>query len=324
MMKSYYRRLWQIFWSYKRKKTRVSYMPVRLWVEPTSHCNLACIMCPNKDLPKDKKGYMDFGLFRRIIDQAKDSVFDVHLAHRGESLFHADFFRMVEYARQAGLVTRFHTNGTVLNEDKSRRIIASGLDQLSFSFDGFDQESYERIRVKGRFDETVSNIVRFLEIKKELRSKKPYAVLELIYFPEVFKTASRRVQHEFLDRFKGLPLDEVKVKRLHNWAGDAGLRPRRKHYLPCTFLWQALAIFWDGTILPCPQDFFGNYELGNVRESTLAEVWNNDRLVALRQKILARDFEGLPTCAQCDRTWRRQILGVPTEYLGRFLLKRMN
>ena len=36
----YYRRLLQIFWSYKRKKTRLSYMPVRLWVEPTSHCNL--------------------------------------------------------------------------------------------------------------------------------------------------------------------------------------------------------------------------------------------------------------------------------------------
>ena len=299
-------------------------MPVRLWVELTSCCNLACIMCPNKDLPKGQKGYMDFGLFRKIIDEARGSAFDVHLMHRGESLLHPDFFEMVRYAHEAGLVTRFHTNGSLLDEDKARRLIESGLDQFAFSFDGFDKESYEKIRVKGRFDKTVANIVRFLEIKKEMRSKKPFTVLELIYFPEVFDKIGRRGQKEFLARFKGLPLDEVKVKKLHNWAGETGRPRKRRRYAPCTFLWQALVIFWNGAVLPCPQDFFGVYELGNVRNSTLAEIWNNDRMVSLRRKLAAKDFEGLPTCAQCDRPWRPQVLGVPAEYLGRFLFKRMN
>lgn len=320
----YYRRLLQIFWSYKRKKTRLSYMPVRLWVEPTSRCNLACVMCPNKDLPQAQKGFMDFGLFQKIIDEARGSVFDVHLMHRGESLLHPDFFRMVRYAHDAGLVTRFHTNGTLLDEDKSRRLVDSGLDQFAFSFDGFDKENYEKIRVKGRFDQTVANIIRFLEIKKELGSKKPYTVLELIDFPEVFRSAGRRGQKEFLARFRGLPLDEVKVKKPHNWAGDAGRPPRRKRYAPCTFLWQALVVFWDGSVLPCPQDFFGCSELGNVKRAGLSEIWNGERMISLRRKILAKDFEGLPTCAQCDRPWRPQVLGVPTEYLGRFLFKRMN
>jgi len=322
--KHYYRRLLKIFWSYKRKRARLSYMPVRLWVELTSHCNLACVMCPNKDLPKDQKGFMDFGLFRKIIDEAQGSVFDVHLMHRGESLLHPEFFRMVRYAHDAGLVTRFHTNGTLLDEDKARRLIDSGLDQFAFSFDGFDKESYEKIRVRGRFDRTVANIVRFLQIKKELRSKKPTTVLELIYFPEVFEKTGRRGRKEFLARFKGLPLDEVKVKKPHNWAGDVGHPSSRKHYSPCTFLWQALVIFWDGAVLPCPQDFFGCLKLGNIKDSTLAEVWNGEPMLNLRKKILAGDFEGLSTCAECDRLWRPQVLGVPKEYLGRFLFKRMN
>lgn len=321
---SYYRRLFRVFWSYKRRKTRLDYLPVRLWVEPTSHCNLACVMCPNKDLPKDKKGYMDFGLFRKIVDEAKDWAFDVHLMHRGESLLHPDFFRMVDYAHEAGLVTRFHTNGTLLDEDKSRRLIASGLDQFAFSFDGFDKESYEKIRVRGDFDRTVANIVRFLEIKKELGAKKPYTVLELIYFPDVFERIGRRGQKEFLARFKGLPLDEVKVKNLHNWAGDKGSAGAKKHYSPCTFLWQALVIFWDGAVLPCPQDFFGCVEVGNVRDSSLAEVWNGERMRALRERAVSGKLEGLATCSECDRPWRPRILGVPTEYLGRFLFKRMN
>ena len=138
-----------IFWNYKRKRTRLPYLPTRLWVEPTSVCNLRCVMCPNKDLSKDQKGFMDFALFRKIVDEVKDFAFDVHLLHRGESLLHPEFFEMVRYAHDAGLVTRFHTNGTLLDEDKARRLIASGLDQFAFSVDGFDAETYEKTRVNG-------------------------------------------------------------------------------------------------------------------------------------------------------------------------------
>ena len=90
-----------------------------------------------------------------------------------------------------GIVTRFHTNGTLLDEDKSRRLIDSGLDQFAFSFDGFDAETYEKIRVNAKFEKTVGNIVRFLEIKKEMGAKKPATFIELIHFPDVFKKADR-------------------------------------------------------------------------------------------------------------------------------------
>ena len=133
----YYKRLWRMFRSYRKKRARLEYLPVRLWVEPTSVCNLRCVMCPNKDLPREQKGFMDFALFQKIIDEAKDFIFDVHLLHRGESLLHPDFFKMVRYAHDAGIATRFHTNGTLLDEDKARRLIEAGLDQFAFSFDGF-------------------------------------------------------------------------------------------------------------------------------------------------------------------------------------------
>jgi radical SAM protein with 4Fe4S-binding SPASM domain len=320
----YYRRLAQILWSYKRQKTVLPYLPVRLWVEPTSYCNLACVMCPNQELDESQKGYMDFELFRKIIDEAAGFVFDVHLLHRGESLLHPDFFRMVLYAHRAGLVTRFHTNGTLLDEDKARRLIESGLDQFAFSFDGYDRETYERIRVKGNFERTVGNIVRFLEIKKEMGARRPVTILELIDFPGLFRGDGQKKRKEFLYRFKGLPLDKVKVKKLHNWAGDSGRPAQKGRYLPCTFPWQALIIFWNGSVLPCTQDFKGEYILGNVRHSSLASLWNGEAMVNLRRMILSGHIADLPTCSQCDRLWRPQWMGVPTEYLWRFLFKRMN
>ena len=50
---SYYRRLASVFWSYKRKRTRLSCLPLRLWIEPTNVYNLRCVICPNKDLEND-------------------------------------------------------------------------------------------------------------------------------------------------------------------------------------------------------------------------------------------------------------------------------
>jgi radical SAM protein with 4Fe4S-binding SPASM domain len=320
----YYGRLFRILRSYKRKKVRLSYLPVRLWIEPTSVCNLRCIMCPNKDLEKSQKGFMEFELFKKIVDEARGFVFDVHLLHRGESLLHPDFFKMVRYAQEAGLVTRFHTNGTLLDEEKSYELIESGLDQFAFSFDGYDQESYERIRVPADFEETVGNIVRFLEIKKRLKARRPYTIIELIHFPELFDDKGRTKLKEFKRRFQGLPLDKLVVKELHNWAGDYGAADRGKTYSPCTFLWHALIIFWDGSVLPCTQDFFGYYGLGNVKETSIADIWNSEKMMVLRGKVIRGKVEDLETCSQCDRLWRKQFLGIPRDYLGRFLLKKMD
>jgi radical SAM protein with 4Fe4S-binding SPASM domain len=321
---TYYKRLWRIFRAYKGRRTRLDYMPIRLWIEPTSICNLRCVMCPNKELTKEQKGFMDFELFKKIIDEAKGFVSDVHLLHRGESLLHPDFFKMVRYAHDAGIVTRFHTNGTLLDEDKARRLIEAGLDQFAFSFDGLDKESYESIRVNADFDKTTANILRFLDIKKELKAEKPVTFIELIYFPDVFKRLGKGALRAFKARFKGLPLDKLHIKELHNWAGDAGTVRRKKDYSPCTFLWHALIIFWDGSVLPCTQDFFGYYTLGNVKDTTIREIWNNEKMIDLRKKILARDISGLETCSQCDRLWRPKILGIPRQFLGRALRGKMN
>jgi radical SAM protein with 4Fe4S-binding SPASM domain len=265
---------------------------------------------------------MDFGLFRKIVDEVKDFAFDVHLLHRGESLLHPEFFDMVKVAHDAGLVTRFHTNGTLLDEEKSRRLIAAGLDQFAFSIDGFDAETYERVRVNAKFEATIGNIIRFLEIKKELGADKPKTLIEFIDQPGLKESAARS-RKAFEERFKGLPLDRIVVKEYHNWAGDAGEARRRASYSPCTFLWHALIIFWDGSVLPCTQDFFGDYTLGNAANDTVAAIWNNDKMVALRDKIIRHDIGDLDTCRSCDRLWREQVLGIPKEYLGRALLKKM-
>ena len=119
-------RLARIFWAYRGGAARVPQLPVRLWIESTSRCNLRCGYCPNKDVAKEDHGFMDFGLYTSIIDQVASHAYDVNLFHRGEPLMHPRLADMVAYARDKGLYTRVHTNITLLNEKKGRALIESG------------------------------------------------------------------------------------------------------------------------------------------------------------------------------------------------------
>ena len=319
----YWYRLIRLFYHYRRKSTKLPYWPVRLWVELTSFCNYRCIMCPNKDLKKEDKGYMDFDLYKKIVDEAQDFAFDINLAHRGESLLHPQLVEAVTYAKKHGLYTRLHTNGSLLSKELSHKIIQSGLDRLSFSFDGYDKEIYEKIRVGGDFDKTVANIVQFLEIKRALHSKRPITAIEVIHFnqPDIPELAESR--ERFKSQFDDLPLDSFIMKDMHNWAGQIEKARKRKKYTICPFPWNTLIIYWDGAVLPCTQDFFGDSIVGDVKHSSLKDIWNGDGMRSLRKKLAERDIQDLKTCADCDRIWREGFFGVPKEYLWKFLTRRM-
>lgn len=316
-------RLLRIFWSYQKRKEKCSYLPSRLWIEPTAICNLNCKMCLNSSIPRGKKGRMDLNFFKRMIHEVSSYAYDVNLFHRAEPLTHPDIFKMIKYCKEKGLLTRLHTNGTLLTEKKSYELLESDLDLVSFSFDGFDKETYESIRVNADFDKTLNNILTFLNIKKKLQKKKPFTIVQTIRFQN--DTLKPDLEDNFKNKFENLPLDKFTVRDAHNWGGNMELEsgyqsiPKGATYAPCTFPWYALTIFWDGCVVPCPQDFFGEYCIGNVKDSTIAELWNNEKMIVLRKKMKKGDYKDLSPCNTCDRIWRERIFGIPKDYLRSFL-----
>ena len=312
----------QIYLAYNRRKVENNPLPIRLWIEPTNVCNLSCIMCLNKSIPKNEKGFMDFNLFKRIIDEAADFIHDVYLHHRGESLLHSNIFEMIKYAKMKNIFTRLHTNATLLTEEKSYLLLNSGLDFLSFSFDGYEKKIYENIRRGADFNETLDNILRFLTIKKKLHKDSPYATFTVIEFPNGSPGEMRKdIKKQFIKKFDSLPLNQFVTRAPHNWAGGYNSKNKisDKSFLPCTFPWYSLTVFWDGRVVPCPQDFFGKLTLGNVKDSSLLDIWNGPEEILLREKLSRRDYEDIVPCNKCDRLWRRKLFGVPMVELGRFL-----
>jgi radical SAM protein with 4Fe4S-binding SPASM domain len=309
------------YWAFLKRKTDLKYPPVRLWIEITGVCNLKCIMCPQsrrKDI-----GHMPVELFKKIIDEASDFVFDIKFNVGGEPTLHPNFEQMLQYAKEKGIDTEMHTNATVLTEEKSLKILQSGLDVISFSLDTFDPTIYEASRIGGKFERTRDNIKRFLELKKEGGYRKPHTIIQLLHIPGLSedKDSSEKSVRSF---YRGFPFDEIKTIKAHNIGGKVRDSESGKvmfefqHFdpHPCGDVYHAMSIKWSGAVVPCCTDFLDQYLLGDLNSSSLLEIWNNGQFRTLRKALVEGRYRDIPLCADCESACNKLPLLLPTNMLG--------
>jgi len=310
-------RLGKIFWNYKTHATVLPYLPLRLWVETTNQCNLRCKVCPNATDTTSIRGNMDLALFESIVEQLDGKANDINLSHRGEPLYHPHLETMIRMAARRGIATRIHTNATMLDKDRTKDLLDSQPDLISFSFDGYDKESYESVRIGGHFEETLENIKYFLATKKQRNLKKPYTVIQIIKPDDADETYHLKLS-KFGQEMSKAGLDKFYIKNPHNWAGNApGSSKLAQQYLVCTFLYYSMTVLWDGEVCPCPQDWYAKMPLGNLNDQSIREVWNGSPICEMRRRAVLCDLQGY-LCENCDRVFRKSFIGIPTENLKAF------
>ena len=298
--------------SYLRKRAVVPGGPLTLTIESTAKCNLFCPMCPRESMyfpPKD----MELPLFRKIIDEAKDYLEFAVPYGVGEPLLNPDIYEMLSYCRSKGVPTGLSTNATTLTEAAARKLIEAGLDYIIFAFDGATRETFEKYRKGADFDRVRTNILTFLRVKKELKSK-IFCILQMVRLKDNGSEIPALVR---MWRVEGM--DEVRIKKdeVHNEScaipGDDGTRPPLRH--PCYLLWRGpMYVHYDGTVFPCCY-IYPEEPLGNVKKSTLAEIWNSERMVRLREAHIRGDLGNYKACQNCPAA--RPMLLVT---IGSFLI----
>ena len=294
---------------------RCDYLPLHLIVETSSRCNLRCPMCPASLPMKLDGGLMKFDTFKRVIDESATFVSDIELSHRGEPLLNRHLPEMIAYADEKRIATSLSTNATHLTEELALRLIESGLRSITFSVDGLDRDAYRKARVGANFDEVLNSIVDFLRMKRRLRSRTPWTMIETLDLPDApfVEEKGRR----FLGNFRSLPLDKFVIRQPHNWAGSVELSREREPlpskptpYHGCPFIWDTMVVLWDGSAALCPQDWYNDNPLGNINDSSLREMWNGWTLTFVRQLLADGEYNQIEVCSQCDLLWRRHGWGL--------------
>jgi len=163
----------------------------KVYVEPTSRCNLDCRICIRNSWD-EAQGDMSEGTFDRLLDGLKN------LEHKpvmvfggfGEPLFHPNIIEMLARAKEMTQRVEVITNGLLLSEQMAREFIRLRLDMAWFSVDRFHADAY------GNGATPLPNMERLNRLRRSLSSQLPETGLVFVAtnsnvdrLPDLLRTA---------------------------------------------------------------------------------------------------------------------------------------
>ena len=277
--------------SFRRRQPTVQGYPSIVYVESSNWCNFACPMCPTTMMNRPNLN-MEFSTWQTAIDQLDPRYTELVCLHSdGEPLLNKNFPHMVEYAKAKGLRLYTSTNASTLTEKNAHVIVDSGFDVLNISLDAVSKDVYEVVRVGGTFEKTMENVKRFLEIKG---NRKPTVLVQLIEMPE-----NEHQARDFLSYWEPYRKQGVipVIKKMIDWFNE--VPDIIDNYNWCDRPWFGMVVQSNGDVFPCTHDFEGIYKLGNVKDAHLYDLWNGEKMVALRDSI-TRGRRTNELCKDCN------------------------
>ena len=288
--------------------------PFTVSFEPTTACNLRCPECPSglRQFTRPT-GNLKADFFRRTLDDIADRLLYLIFYFQGEPYINPSFLDMVREAANRGVYTITSTNGHFLNDANARRTIESGLDRLIISVDGTTQDTYAAYRKEGKLDVVLQGARNLVKWKKEMNSPTPHLIFQfLVVKPN---------EHQMGDVVKlarEIGIDEVKFKtaQLYDYEHGNPLMPTDERYARyykkedgtyaqknklqnhCWKLWHSCVITWDGLVAPCCFDKDVTHRLGDVKNTSLNEVWDGAAYDDFRTRLL-RGRSEIDICQNC-------------------------
>jgi len=241
--------------------------PRHLFIETTASCNLTCGYCPRPKISED----MDFGLFRKIIDEATrfgPRSFSLHIF--GEPLLYPLIFEACAYIkrRNKNHTILFTTNGTKIN-DCIDDIVRSGIDQIYWTW-----------RPEARF--TGATLLKLRKWKK----------FRVRFIDEITPKRAREEWENW---------GNVEGRNLHNYGGMIKVKQgNQMKRWQCYHLWLAPAVAWNGNFLMCCADPGQKEVFGDINKESVNECWQ--RVERVRESHLKGEYGGI--CGSCD-VWKQ-------------------
>ncbi|MDB5202105.1 MAG: Fe-S oxidoreductase, radical superfamily [Ferruginibacter sp.] len=290
--------------------------PVSVSFEPTTSCNLRCPECPSGLRAFTRPtGMLQKDFFRETIDDIHKELLYLIFYFQGEPYLNTNFLEMVKYASDKGIYTATSTNAHYLTDDAARKTVESGLDRLIISIDGTTQDVYQSYRVGGNLEKVIAGAKNIVKWKKELNSKTPFVFFQFL----VVKPNEHQIE-DIKRLAKEVGVDEVRFKtaQVYDYENDPNqLIPtnakfsrykknaageyvaKNKLANRCWKLWHANVITWDGLVVPCCFDKDAMHRLGNLKNESFKNIWQNSNYRQFRAELM-QSRKNIDICANCS------------------------
>jgi MoaA/NifB/PqqE/SkfB family radical SAM enzyme len=293
--------------------------PRRIRLEASSFCQLRCPSCPTTSGAIHSavgSGFLEFEAFQRLLD-LNPNLERIEISNYGEVFLNPHLLRILEYAYRKGVSITLE-NGVNLNHAKEEALeglVSYRVKIVTCSIDGASLETYRIYRVRGDFDAVIGNIERINVHKRAQGSDLPHLVWQFVVFGHneheipIAREMADRLGMEFRTKLTwdsklspirdkefvraqiGMPATREAFEELHGEKYASGI---------CHELWDDPQINWDGKILGCCRNFWGDFG-GNAFSEGLIESLNSERMGYAREMLSGRKppRDDIP-CTTCE------------------------
>ena len=290
--------------------------PISVSFEPTTSCNLRCPECPSGLRAFTRPtGMLQKDFFRETIDDIHQHLLYLIFYFQGEPYLNPEFLDMVKYASSKNIYTATSTNAHYITDEVAKKTVESGLDRLIISIDGTTQDVYQQYRVGGNLNKVIEGAKNIVKWRKELNSKTPF-----IFFQFLVVKPNEHQLEEIKQLAKEIGVDEVRFKtaQVYDYETDPNqlipnnekysrykkdkdgkYTPKNKLVNRCWKLWHANVITWDGLVVPCCFDKDATHQLGNIKNESFKNIWNNSNYKQFRTELM-KSRKNIDICSNCS------------------------
>jgi len=300
--------------------------PEIVGIEITRACNLTCSHCFTA-AGRRPANELSTGELRRVIDELNELGPARAIGWTGgEPLLRDDLVELMDYAFKKGKMrSGVTTNGLLLNDDLAKTMRDSGVYAIQISVDGSNAENFSRMRNARQEDFAV--ILSAMSAVKKAGLQLHLAMLlgkeTLADARDFLKLAAEQGADGV--RFCGfVPAgrghrDSIRERfefgdqlgPLHDFIADAavleepmvmfdpafGPLPPDYQFHECMAGVQTMYIASTGAVYPCTSLISPRFEVGNIHNRSLAEIWNDPKMTEVSDFDCGK-IHG--KCSDCD------------------------
>lgn len=252
----------------------------QLNIELSSHCNFKCAGCINAEMRRPK-GHMSLRTLKSILETpALSGLQTVYFWLYGEPLLNPHIGEMTHLIEEYKFQKILSTNGSQMNKFNELDFLNT-YNEIIVSINGLTENMYSIHHGKNELMTVIQGIEKYNKIRNNIltmqfvvsnmntdQMEDAAAFAKLHGFDKlIVKTFN--VMDQSIDTYNTfVPKDNNSRYNQFNQP----ITGKYDYNTPCL---QKLAITWDGNVLPCCFDYYGEHVLGNIANEPTTSILTN-------------------------------------------------